>query len=245
MGDIRYLYGKRVCQCVIENIPVVEHNLREIGAIKTDLSGMITQGGYNKGGVTASAGTHDRGGVLDVRSTLVDNVGKLRAWREAGWFMSDRLPSEGSWPRHGHGVLVGCPHVSSGARSQVESYRRGRNGLRGQGPDRGPRVPIVTWREAVNNYNAEFSPIERLLESMDENDLKNLVEDSVEKAMRKNTVRQGFWSAMFRRYFGDKAETTVANIVYSNDMLLNEEVVPRIKSIESKVDTLMRDRFIA
>lgn len=86
----------------------------------------IMQGSYS-GGVGASAGTHDGGGAVDL--TAYDHVRKVRVGREIGWAMWYRSPSEGPWPAHVHGILIGNDRVSSGARQQVAAYKAGLNGL--------------------------------------------------------------------------------------------------------------------
>jgi len=117
------VYGKRTCACVKRALPLVEARLKRAGYIKQDLSGLITQGGYNNGAVPASAGTHDGGGVIDVTPSLVDTEAKRRIWRKSGWAMWHRRTWEGSWPEHGHGVLIGCPHASAGAKRQVTASK--------------------------------------------------------------------------------------------------------------------------
>src|SRR5690606_39104625 len=97
-----------------------------------DLS--ITQGSYNAGGVSASAGTHDGGGVIDLRAW--DYPAKVRALRLAGFAAWYRDSSEGPWPSHIHAVLVGHRKLAGSAQRQVDAFRAGRNGLANGGPDR-------------------------------------------------------------------------------------------------------------
>jgi hypothetical protein len=138
--------GRYVCPCVIESVPLVEARLKAAGVIKYSID--IYQYGYNAGGVAASAGTHDGGGVLDV-AQYSDKA--LKIWRECGWAMWRRTPAQG-FSYHGHGVLIGCPHASTGAKAQVTQYRNGQNGLANRGRDDGPNVPEITWREALDKY---------------------------------------------------------------------------------------------
>lgn len=100
---------------------------------------VVTQGSYNPGGVTASAGTHDGGGVWDC-SVAGMNSKQIKAavkWmRRAGfaaWFRD--------WPgnQHIHAVLRGHRTASPGAKAQVNSYDRHRDGLAGDNYD-------STWR---------------------------------------------------------------------------------------------------
>lgn len=105
----------------------------------------IIQGSYNSGGVSASAGTHDGGGAIDVAPTSRPErvVEALRAVGFAAWH---RKPSQGPWTEHIHAIAVGDPELSSGAAQQVTDYLNGRNGLAGHGPDDGPRFnPIPQW----------------------------------------------------------------------------------------------------
>lgn len=97
----------------------------------------ITQGSYNAGKVSASAGTHDGGGVVDLKAW--DAEAKVRALRAVGFAAWRRMPHEGPWPEHIHAVLIGNDRLSAGARRQVEAYLAGRNGLANNAPDNGPR----------------------------------------------------------------------------------------------------------
>ena len=69
-SEIKYIYSKKACACQVATLPMIEARLKKLGAIKTNLSGLITQGAYNSS-VPASAGTHDGGGVWDVVSTTL------------------------------------------------------------------------------------------------------------------------------------------------------------------------------
>lgn len=99
----------------------------------------VTQGSYQaldgKGNdVEQSAGTHDRGGVVDLKSW--DWPAKVRALRLSGFVAHYRDPSEGPWPAHIHAVLECNDRLAPSARRQVEAYHVGRNGLANNGPDR-------------------------------------------------------------------------------------------------------------
>src|SRR5689334_19076486 len=66
----------------------------------------VVQGSYNAGGVSASAGTHDGGGALDVSPT--DHPGKVvLALREVGFAAWHRVPSQGPWAEHIHAIAIG------------------------------------------------------------------------------------------------------------------------------------------
>jgi hypothetical protein len=102
----------------------------------------VTQGSYNPGGVSASFGTHDAGGAVDL-SVLNPRNGKvlrdelpdaIRSLRIAGFAAWVREPSElyaGS-PIHIHAIAIGDVELSPAARDQLTGtfgYFRGYNGL--------------------------------------------------------------------------------------------------------------------
>lgn len=105
----------------------------------------VTQGSYNGGGVSASAGTHDGGGAIDIVG--VDNWDEVvRALREVGFAAWHRTPDQSDWVHHIHAIAIGDAELSSGARNQVSDYYAGRNGLASGARDDGPRLsPIPTW----------------------------------------------------------------------------------------------------
>lgn len=114
----------------------------------------VTQGGFNAGGVKASAGTHDRAGVVDfsVRGlTLAQINRRVRALRTVGFAAWHRFPSEGPWGQHIHAVAVGCDNLAPVAARQVIALRHGRNGLRSNRPDRhrGMHLPVTTYEAYV------------------------------------------------------------------------------------------------
>lgn len=103
---------------------------------------LITQGSYNPGGVTASFGTHDGGGAVDisVRSPLDWSVQNaeiepmIDALRLAGFAAWLRAPGElyPNSPIHIHAIAVGDAELSPIARQQIDGafgYLRGYNGL--------------------------------------------------------------------------------------------------------------------
>lgn len=96
----------------------------------------ITQGSYNAGGVGASAGTHDRGGVIDLKAW--DWPNKVRVLRRCGFIASFRKASEGPWPDHIHAVMMGHKRLAPSAERQVHAFHLGRNGLANNLPDPHP-----------------------------------------------------------------------------------------------------------
>ena len=116
-----------------------------------------SQGGYNRGGVAASAGTHDGGGAIDIivknltpaERTLLDT--EMRRVGFASWI---RTPYQSNWPWHCHAIAVQPGGkwdqgvLSRGAHSQVVNYYDGRNGLASGAPDDGTRKYVgVTWEK--------------------------------------------------------------------------------------------------
>jgi len=110
----------------------------------------VVQGSYNAGGVSASAGTHDGGGAVDLSTydwgSLKDKKWIIKQGRLAGWAAWLRPTLPGEWNEHTHAIAIGDGEMSSGARNQVSQYYSGRNGLANYGPDPDPRVtPIPVW----------------------------------------------------------------------------------------------------
>ena len=118
---------------------------------KTGLDLVLTQGSYNTG-VKQSGGTHDGGGVFDIRArdlTTAEAERVVLNARQMGGAAWLRNPDQGDWPWHIHCVLIGTTDLAPAARNQVTAYKAGYNGLghlgRG-GPDDGPRgYQNTTW----------------------------------------------------------------------------------------------------
>ncbi len=110
-----------------------EANMHKLG-VPGRLS--FSQGSFNHG-VSASAGTHDGGGALDVRigqysSRTADQV--VKAMRMAGFAAWRRGVNDGFAP-HIHAIAIGDRKASPLAKQQVAEYRRGGDGLRGSRRD--------------------------------------------------------------------------------------------------------------
>jgi hypothetical protein len=117
-----------------------------------------SQGGYNKGGVGPSAGTHDGGAVVDLKVDLWSHNQRMLAvkWlRRCGWAAWLRAPYQGPWPWHIHAVRIEDASASWAAKQQVTAYRKGRNGLANNAADDGPKVPYTTWEDS------EYNPVNR------------------------------------------------------------------------------------
>lgn len=112
----------------------------------------IAQGSYNTG-VGASAGTHDGGGVIDFRTrhlSTADRIKMVRALKDSGFAAWYRPEVDGLWGPHVHAAAFGDPEMAAGAKQQLASYDRGRNGLKGDALDNTYRPdPKAGW-----NYKA-------------------------------------------------------------------------------------------
>jgi len=105
------------------------------------------QGSYNSG-VSASAGTHDGGGAVDLW-VWNDPNRAVKALRNVGFAAWNRT-GRGDWTPHIHAIAIGDKQMSSGARQQVQDYYNGYDGLAGSGRDYHPRPnPIPVWGKNV------------------------------------------------------------------------------------------------
>ena len=114
----------------------------------------LAQGSYNAGGVSASAGTHDGGGAVDLAP--YDHDRKVRELRRTGFAAWYRPTIPGLWNAHIHAVLIGNRKLSAGAAAQVVDYLNGRNGLASHAPDDGPRDFVnnrCSWRQGKWRIN--------------------------------------------------------------------------------------------
>lgn len=112
----------------------------------------LTQGSYNRGGVAASAGTHDGGGVVDISvsgMTAARRQVAVQELRKAGFAAWLRTPSQG-FAYHIHACAIGDREMASGAKNQVQAYFNGRDGLARNGVDTNPPRPWPAW---ANKYN--------------------------------------------------------------------------------------------
>jgi hypothetical protein len=173
----------------------------------------ITQGSYqNGGGEVNSAGTHDRGGVVDIRWCRHKKC--VRALREAGMFAWHRTPEQGPWVDHIHAGVIGHPLLASGAKAQELSYLRGRNGLKGDGPDDGPRlnpIPQPVWPYPPEDDMAQY---DSLLKGMDQK-LDRLID-----AQAKSREREKKTNLLLRKL---RAQVTDLATQVEIDNLLAEE----------------------
>ena len=110
----------------------------------------LSQGSYNKG-VAASAGTHDGGGVVDISVDAWNSSKRnavVQALRKAGFAAWLRTPAQG-FAYHIHACAIGDREMASVAKSQVQSYFEGRNGLASNGPTEGE----THWPNWADKYN--------------------------------------------------------------------------------------------
>lgn len=119
----------------------------------------LLQGSYNPG-VGASAGTHDGGGVVDIRVSTMSAGGIdlcVVALRKAGFAAWHRTSAQGFSP-HIHAVAIGDREMSPSAKDQVEDYFAGRNGLANNGDDNGPRGLWPAWAEKYSPFDEAPEP---------------------------------------------------------------------------------------
>lgn len=137
--------GVTVNQRTKEMILRAESYMKKLGA-PTPLR--FSQGSYHKG-YGPSAGTHDGGGALDIRTLGYSRSTELKvvkALRMAGFAAWARGYGDGL-PRHIHALAIGDKQMSASARSQVREYFWGGDGLVGSKPDHDRSVgrPYPDW----------------------------------------------------------------------------------------------------
>lgn len=104
----------------------------------------VVQGCYNPGGVSASAGTHDGGGVVDLAAW--DAAHKVRVAKKLGAFVWYRATLPGVWGEHIHLGIRDHGRLSPSAARQQVSFDTHRNGLANNAIDPTLRVsPPVTF----------------------------------------------------------------------------------------------------
>jgi hypothetical protein len=112
----------------------------------------VVQGSYSPGVVEQSAGTHDRGGVVDL--SPFDWKRKVRVLRGLGFAAWRRPAIPGLWGEHVHAVMIGHQDLAPAAARQVVSFKAGRDGLKGNAidpdtyhPDVEPFNFAAAWRD--------------------------------------------------------------------------------------------------
>lgn len=156
------------CECVtFRGKKMDERTARMIVRCEIDFEVklVLTQGCCNRGGVAASAGTHDCEGVVDfsVNGLTMSQVNKLiRALRKIGFAAWYRPYIAGLWGAHIHAVAVGCRNLPAIAARQVTALRQGLDGLASRKPDphRGLDLPVITFEKYLAaKRNASKPPV--------------------------------------------------------------------------------------
>jgi hypothetical protein len=125
----RVTYGGRT-------VNVRTRELLKLAAAWAGVSINLSQGSYSSG-VSASAGTHDGGGVVDISVSAWSAATRDRVvlcLRKAGFAAWLRTPAEG-FSYHIHACAIGDREMAAAAKRQVQSYFDGRNGLANNGAD--------------------------------------------------------------------------------------------------------------
>lgn len=138
--------GGWTCGCVATSLPLVEQDMIKAGVIKNSID--IWQLGY-RSDVSASAGTHSKGGCTDV-DQYSDEA--LRIWRKWGWTTQHRTRAQGFDMDHGHGFPYGCTHLAPSAQSQATSWKNQRDGLLQNKTVTGPGWQVLDWKDAIKKY---------------------------------------------------------------------------------------------
>ena len=133
-----------------KTVNVRTREMLRLASVWAGVSISLTQGSYNRG-VSASAGTHDGGGVVDINVNAWSATTRSRvilALRKAGFAAWLRTPAQG-FSYHIHACAIGDREMAGGAKNQVQAYFNGRNGLANNGPDDAER----RWPNWADKYN--------------------------------------------------------------------------------------------
>jgi hypothetical protein len=155
MGDLdRVRFGGEVVDRRTSNM------LREAQRIANEQDPSIGRLRLSQGcfchGVAASAGTHSGAGAFDLSVRGYSEHQKeviALALRKVGFASWRRMPNQGPWPEHIHGIAIGSKQLPAVAQSQVRSYLNGRDGLVGNRRDPQDRPDkILTWEQYKDTY---------------------------------------------------------------------------------------------
>ena len=114
---------------------------------------IVFQGSYNSGGVSASAGTHDGGGAVDVWCTGVEPLRVQRVMRAVGFAAWYRPAIPDLWGNHVHAIAIADREMSLGARAQVVDYFAHRDGLKSHAHDdtwHPDPIPTFDYERAID-----------------------------------------------------------------------------------------------
>lgn len=149
--------GKPACPCQVRWLTTFSKLLAILDMPPLVIAQLI-------GNAPASKGRHLGGGNIDWWSVSVDLA---RLARQYGGLAMIRDGSRDSFDdnQHTHVYLVGCPHMSVGAKSDMAEVLRGGDGLIGDVPD-DPRladayVPGRTWERGVVLMEARIEKIRK------------------------------------------------------------------------------------
>jgi hypothetical protein len=131
--------------------------MMDVVAMRTSPKIIPTQGSFSTS-VGASAGTHSGTGAIDLSVKGLDapRVNAIvKVMRQVGFAAWHRLPNEGPWPAHIHGIAVNAPGLSTAAAKQVAALRRGRNGLENDHLDRhrNMNLPVIAFEKFLTDTN--------------------------------------------------------------------------------------------
>lgn len=109
---------------------------------------IIVQGSFMAGKAAKASGpTHDRAGVVDIRTkdqTAPQQAETLLELRKVGFAAFHRTTKQ-KFSDHIHAVAIGDPDLDPSAAKQVEEYKQGMDGLIGDGLLDGPQVQITVF----------------------------------------------------------------------------------------------------
>lgn len=155
MGDLdRVRFGGEIVDRRTSNM------LREAQRLANEKDPSIGKLSLSQGcfchGVAASAGTHSGAGAFDLSVRGYSEHQKeviALSLRKVGFASWRRMPNQGPWPEHIHGIAMGSKQLPSVAQSQVRSYLDGRTGLVGNRRDNQDRPSTIrTWEQYKDKY---------------------------------------------------------------------------------------------
>ena len=181
---------------------------------------VIVQGAWMSripgGGARASAGYHDQGGCLDLRTwdhtpaQAANLVRVLREWGAGAWRRDER---HGMDP-HLHLVAGWDADLAAGAATQWRQYLAGRDGLTNNGPDYEWRpTPLVLTppEDDMTDYADQLDGIDKKLDAL----LKGQ-----DKAQRQNAAIRGKVTKLVQKGSATRADLAELLATIDND---NEE----------------------
>lgn len=163
--------GGKTCSCVVESLPWVEFELRLRDYLAETDRVRIFQLGYRTD-VNASAGTHARGGCVDIN--YPKDARETDIWRLWGWTQQGRILT--NTPKHSHGWPYRCPHLSDAAQQQERDWDRKDAGLQGVARVQG-RWPVQPWYVALKERKLSIA-----------SEIADLVADEILKPANLNKI---------------------------------------------------------